>query len=344
MGSAFYDQPVDVASGFTTTFVFRISQDGADGFTFVIQNDPRGLTALGDDGTSLGYSGYTIPGGNAIVNSIAVEFDTWLSGPPANDTSANEVSIHTDGVNDNRYEEDFSLGNTTPTLVDMSDGAVHTVRIDYSPGTLSVYLDDLVTPLLVVPYEFGTGGTHLTGSPVGGLNLINGNAAYVGFTGTTGGVTEIHEILSWEFSPFSIGTPYCMAANNSTGAPGSLAAAGSVVVSVNDLTLTTAALPANSFGFYLTSRTQGFVTNPGGSAGNLCLGGAIGRYVGPGQIQNSGGAGSFELPLDLTMTPQPTGFVQIFTGETWNFQTWFRDSVGGTATSNFTNGLEISFL
>ena len=85
------------------------------------------------------------------------------------------------------------------------------------------------------------------------------------------------------------------------------------------------------------------MANPGGSDGNLCLGGSIGRYVGPGQIVNSGATGSFTLPLDLTQTPTPTGLVAIAAGETWNFQAWHRDAVGGFATSNFTDGLAVQF-
>ena len=34
--------------------------------------------------------------------------------------------------------------------------------------------------------------------------------------------------------------------------------------------------------------------------------------------------------------------IAIQSGETWNFQAWFRDS-NPTATSNFTDGLEIQF-
>ena len=75
----------------------------------------------------------------------------------------------------------------------------------------------------------------------------------------------------------------------------------------------------------------------------LCLGGAIGRYVGPGQIQNSGSAGAISLAIDNTQVPQPTGFVTIAAGETWSFQAWHRDAVAGSATSNFTAGYEITF-
>ena len=141
----------------------------------------------------------------------------------------------------------------------------------------------------------------------------------------------------------NVGTNYCTGVANSTGAVGNIIASGSLTVGDNNMSLVASDLPTNSFGFYLTSRVQGFIQNPGGSQGNLCLSGAIGRYVGPGQIQNSGGNGSFTLPLDLTQMPTPTGLVAAQAGETWNFTTWYRDAVGGSATSNFTDGVEVTF-
>jgi len=142
----------------------------------------------------------------------------------------------------------------------------------------------------------------------------------------------------------SIGTSYCgPGVPNSTGASSDLSAEGTVSVALNDVTLIASDLPQNSFGFFLVSSTQGFTTNPGGSAGNLCLSGAIGRYVGPGQILNAGSAGGFSLAIDLAAIPSPNGFISAMPGDVFNFQTWHRDAVGGSATSNFTNGVEIMF-
>jgi hypothetical protein len=75
----------------------------------------------------------------------------------------------------------------------------------------------------------------------------------------------------------------------------------------------------------------------------MCLGGVIGRYDGPGQIMNSGASGSFSLVLDLTATPTPTGLVSVVAGEARNFQAWHKDSVGGVATSNFSNAVLLNF-
>ncbi|MEZ6015801.1 MAG: hypothetical protein R3F49_11845 [Planctomycetota bacterium] len=143
----------------------------------------------------------------------------------------------------------------------------------------------------------------------------------------------------------ALGVNYCGPAPvNSTGASGGISATGSAVVAANDVTLIASALPTNSFGFFLASESPGFVAHPGGSQGNLCLGSPIGRYVGAGQIQNSGAAGTFSLVLDLTQTPLPSGIVAIAGGEVWRFQAWYRDASGGAATSNFTDGLEIGFM
>ncbi|MGD2017333.1 MAG: zinc-dependent metalloprotease [Planctomycetota bacterium] len=139
-----------------------------------------------------------------------------------------------------------------------------------------------------------------------------------------------------------VGTVYCdPAAVNSTGSPATISAEGSELVADNDVTLTVESLPVNSVGYFLASQTQGFIANAGGSQGNLCLGGSIGRYI--NSVLNAGTTGTYSLQLDLTAVPQPTGFVGVTAGETWNFQSWYRDVVIGIPTSNFTEAVEILF-
>ena len=188
--------------------------------------------------------------------------------------------------------------------------------------------------------EAGTNVLATTGPIVTGYT----NPGGIVLRGFTTNAAAFHDFDTISGPVGSIGTNYCgPAVPNSTGASGAMSATGSNVVANNDLTLVASDLPNNAFGFFLTSLSQGNVPQPGGSLGVLCLGGSIGRYVGPGQIQNTGLTGSFSLLLDLTQTPTPTGFISVAAGETRNFQAWHRDNVGGNAVSNFTDGLSVTF-
>jgi formylglycine-generating enzyme required for sulfatase activity len=140
-----------------------------------------------------------------------------------------------------------------------------------------------------------------------------------------------------------IGTNYCTPAPNSTGSPATISGSGSASVSANNLRLTSSSLPLHASAYFLCSRNQGFLSNPGGSAGNLCLSSPIGRMVG-GVISSSGATGVVNVTADLNAMPQPGGAVVVLAGETWNFQCWHRDTVlGGGATSNFSPGLSVLF-
>jgi hypothetical protein len=135
---------------------------------------------------------------------------------------------------------------------------------------------------------------------------------------------------------------YCTPAlPNSTGQPGVLTAIGSNAVQANDVTLIASSLSLHSFGFFLTSRDQGNTFPVSNSQGRLCLGGLIGRYVGAGQIRNSGASGTFSLALDLTAMAHPFNPVVAQPGQTWYFQAWHRDA-NPTLTSNFTDAVSVT--
>ena len=192
-------------------------------------------------------------------------------------------------------------------------------------------------------YTNGTGTNQSAQSSNGVISLSLGAAQNTPFTSApfTPRVWNGRFCMDGMAGP---GMNYCTpSVPNSTGSSARITATGSNVRANNDLTLQAQQLPNNAFGFFLTSRTQGTVNQPGGSQGVLCLSGGIGRYVGPGQIKNSGATGSFSLQLNLATMPTPTGPVSAQVGETWNFTTWYRDAVGGQATSNFTDGYSVTF-
>ncbi|MEM1451499.1 MAG: hypothetical protein AAGI22_20455 [Planctomycetota bacterium] len=133
----------------------------------------------------------------------------------------------------------------------------------------------------------------------------------------------------------------CTSAPNSTGQRGQLRATGSSFIAVDELELIASQLPPDSFGFLCLSRTPGFIANPGGSVGNLCLGGQIGRFV--GQVQSSGPAGTITTVVDLAALPQPQGSVPAQVGEIWGFQMWHRDGGPSGPVSNWTDPWAVRF-
>ncbi|MEM1448061.1 MAG: VCBS repeat-containing protein [Planctomycetota bacterium] len=140
----------------------------------------------------------------------------------------------------------------------------------------------------------------------------------------------------------AIGEPYCgPAVPNSTGASGTTAATGSIDLALGELRLIAESLPPGQVGYFLASRTQQITPVVPNSIGTLCLGGEIGRFVGPGQVGAADAFGRLRLQADPAAIPSPSlGSVAIVAGERWNFQAWHRDSLGG---SNFTEGLTVQY-
>jgi Bacterial lectin len=218
-GSAWFNIQQPVSGGFTTVFKFQFTQQSAlaaDGIAFVIQNSSSGLTALGQGGGSIGYAdgGGTCDGspcdtGGGIANSLAVEFDTYNNGGATDDPNANHIAVQSCGVIEGTPQRNSPahgpntggfpacpIGAPVIPASTMSDGAVHTVIIDYTPctgecevGTLTVNLDGTVVLTTAVTID-------------NELNL-NAGAAWVGFTSGTGFYFENHDILSWTFTPHS---------------------------------------------------------------------------------------------------------------------------------------------
>lgn len=182
-GSAYYNSLVSVQAGFTTQFQFQITNGGglsggADGLAFIIQNSPNGVAALGGSGGSMGYGG--------IPNSLVIEFDTFdNTNFGFSDPDGNHIAVHTNGTAPNDPGPASRLGFFSPSA-SFKNGQVYTVKISYSGTTLSVYLNNLSSPVLSVNYDLSNLG-------------LNGGRAYVGFTAGTGGAFENHDILSWSF-------------------------------------------------------------------------------------------------------------------------------------------------
>lgn len=140
----------------------------------------------------------------------------------------------------------------------------------------------------------------------------------------------------WNLVDDSIGAPYCGPASphSASADGGRMQALGTNIGGFDDTRLRASNLPPNVFGIFIAGREEVSVTV---QSGTLCVGPAIMRFVGPGQIKNAGPAGTFELALDREdLRPLLGGILPPF-GETVRFQAWFRD--GGS--SNLTDAVAL---
>lgn len=137
-----------------------------------------------------------------------------------------------------------------------------------------------------------------------------------------------------------IGTSYCAAQPNSTGLSAELDVVGDVNVASNSLSLQVENVPAGEFCMFLNSPAQGFIQNPAGSEGDLCLSGPIGRHN--LRAKSAGPNGILCQALDLRAIPRPNGqppVAAVLPGDTFNFQAWYRD---GSA-NNFSSAVTVTF-
>ena len=178
-GSAFTNSTLNI-SVFSTSFKFQITDSGgasdgsglgADGITFTIQGNGPG--SIGGGGGGLGYSG--------MLNSVAVEFDTWNNGP-SDDDDSNHAGIDTDG--------DLDSVETVSIPGQFNDGNVWHAWIEYNGTTLEVRTNSTgaypAIPDLSIAIDIA--------------DLVGSTNAFVGFTGGTGAAFGHHDLLCWNFN------------------------------------------------------------------------------------------------------------------------------------------------
>jgi len=254
----------------------------------------------------------------------------------------------------------FLPGFPSPAQVDITNltlqfttgvTAVDPVTGDFSAMAVTTALSGTAT---VTPLVGSASVLDLTGntstpqaldgnvSVVGGVTTIT---ATVGSTftftdpgsGTTATVQLDGTIVARATAPAPV--QYCATAPNSTGAAAALVPSGSSSLAAADLVLDASGLPANQFSLFILADDTDFVPGFGGSQGNLCIGGNLYRLN--QSLQSSGAGGAVTLAVPYGQLPPGAS---IDAGETWYFQTWFRDTTaGGAATSNTTNGVEVTF-
>jgi hypothetical protein len=195
-GAAWHVDKQLVYNAFETTFTFRmrdqqLAPPTSDGITFTIQN--QAPDALGGYGGALGaMTNLSIPAGNqGIARSISVCFDTWDNSTDWNVIAGTQrIFIQSAGDAPNLPTADATLASASVLPLTFNDGALHTAKITYTRGLLSVYVDDLTSPRLTASVRLDE------------LFTLDQGTAWVGFTAGTGGRlrSQRHEITSWTFA------------------------------------------------------------------------------------------------------------------------------------------------
>ncbi len=162
--------PQDITA-FQTSFTYT-KAGAADGLTFVIQRDPRGLAAIGASGHHLAYTG--------ITPSFALALNIYQ---PNGYGSAFVTNGATPGGYSQANGIDFGLDNTPIGVTITYLGSSNlTVTLTQGANTQTRTFTFATAPLSA---------------------LLGGTTATVGFTASTGGANSTQEITNWVFSPLA---------------------------------------------------------------------------------------------------------------------------------------------
>lgn len=212
------------------------------------------------------------------------------------------------------------------------DGAYHTFAVRKPSGAANTMAEFLFDGAVVGSWPSSSSGG---GAPAGGMNWGSGSSG--------GTATANWNQVTFEKGTdvIQLGTAYCLSASvNSSGQSGQIQAIGNPFAGAGLLSLFADQLPANEFGYFILGNAQTFIPFPGGSQGNLCVAGNLGRFV--SQAASTGTGGTLEIVVDTSALPTWRRS-PLFPGRTWNFQAWYTDSNPGP-TSNFTDAVGVTFL
>src|SRR5262245_45286535 len=181
-GSASEVQRVGIR-GFTTTFQVRLHEgtqpNPADGFTFLIQaNSP---TALGGGGGALGYQG--------IPNSVAIKFDVFNNEGESDNSTGLFFNGDFPGLPHAAGEVSIALN---PNNVNLRSQSTKTITLTYDGTTLTETIHD-PTPGQINNGDFTTTYT------IDIAGRLGADTAFVGFTGGTGGLFSLQDVLNWTY-------------------------------------------------------------------------------------------------------------------------------------------------
>ena len=170
-GAFWSNEKVDLTKNFTVKAKLYLGNrpQGADGIAFVVQNSPQGKNALGMGGGGLGYRG--------IVNSFAVEFDTWRN---PGEINGNHIGFD---INGKGYREvpQSEVAIPLPQPLESGKEIPVTIKWNYLGGNRAKVEVEI----------FGNTYSYTLNNIT---KLFGGKEAYIGFTGATGGERNLQYV------------------------------------------------------------------------------------------------------------------------------------------------------
>ena len=183
-GAAWSKSKIDLSKDWSTSFVMNAGGGSgtSDGFTFTINGDPRGISALGDGGQNLGFFG--LDTGLGITNSYAVLFDMWTSGPASLLGFAQSTNT---SIPQGTFQLPLSLANNS-----------YSVALNYSATSeiLSVAIGNQVYQQSI------------------DLQSTLGTSAYLGLTAANGGGTMDMVASAWDITATEVPPPPVVRGNS----------------------------------------------------------------------------------------------------------------------------------
>ncbi|WP_179021619.1 lectin-like domain-containing protein [Winogradskyella forsetii] len=179
-GGVWYGNPIDFDNDFTIIYQNNFGSkdiNGADGMALVFKGNPS--PQLGNSGGGLGYQG--------ISPSLVIEFDTYQNNSSEvgylGDPIFDHIAIMRDG--NPGHNSSSNLGGpiqASATSQNIEDGNTHDIKIEWSAASrvLRVYFDCELR--LALNYD------------VKELIFSGNDAVFFGFVGSTGGMSNIHEV------------------------------------------------------------------------------------------------------------------------------------------------------
>jgi hypothetical protein len=191
-GSAFLNNPVPV-NGFTAAWTYRdVTGGGADGMSFVLQNDATGAKSLGGAGGSLGVAG--------ITPSAEIDFDLYPNNSPLGGNNGG-YQYNTGGATPSGTAAPNPYFSCFPVQVASGDPINVIVNYNFATGVLQLTMIDTAASTLGPNAGFND-QTFTTNITVGDLTALLGvTNAFVGFTGADGGATSTQIISNFFYIP-----------------------------------------------------------------------------------------------------------------------------------------------